>query len=310
MKTLIQAVEIWVPDADGYLLEFGGGLYDSAVEFGAISRSMCFGRGEGLPGRVWDQRQPVLLTDLQSGYFRRAAAAKRAGLGCAVALPFFFGDLLKAVVVFYCGSTQANAGAVELWHSSGDELGLLDGYFGATAEAFVSATRNTRLPRGSGLPGTAWQSGRSVFVDGLPGAQRFVRASLAGDAGLERGLAIPCPTPGATDCVLTLLSTAALPIARRLESWVPAPFGQGLQRSYGYCESAGPLPLGETITTSGSGEDSLALAFASAVPCVRPHAADEPGAIGSAAAAAGLGGLIVLPITKDGVVVEAVALYL
>jgi hypothetical protein len=26
MKTFIRVAEIWVPDADGYLLEFGGGL--------------------------------------------------------------------------------------------------------------------------------------------------------------------------------------------------------------------------------------------------------------------------------------------
>jgi len=76
MNTLIQATEIWVPDAEGSLLEFGDGLYASAVEFGAISRSMCFGRAEGLPGRVWDEARPILLTDLQGGHFRRAAAAE------------------------------------------------------------------------------------------------------------------------------------------------------------------------------------------------------------------------------------------
>ena len=83
MKTLIQAAEVWVPDADGHLLEFGSGLYGGLVEFGAISRQMCFGRGEGLPGRAWDEGRPVLLKDLQGGYFQRAAAARRAGLACA-----------------------------------------------------------------------------------------------------------------------------------------------------------------------------------------------------------------------------------
>ena len=41
MNTFIRVAEIWVPDSDGYLLEFGGGVYDNAPDFGAVSRSMC-----------------------------------------------------------------------------------------------------------------------------------------------------------------------------------------------------------------------------------------------------------------------------
>ena len=52
MKTFIRVVEVWVPDAGHSLLEFGGGLYGSAQRFGAISRSMSFGRGENLPGQA------------------------------------------------------------------------------------------------------------------------------------------------------------------------------------------------------------------------------------------------------------------
>ena len=48
---------------------------------------MCFGRAEGLPGLVWDEARPILLPDLQSGHFRRAAAARQAGLVCAAAMP-------------------------------------------------------------------------------------------------------------------------------------------------------------------------------------------------------------------------------
>ena len=50
---------------------------------------MCFGRGEGLPGRVREEGHPILLKDLQSGYFRRTVAAKQAGLTCATAIPFY-----------------------------------------------------------------------------------------------------------------------------------------------------------------------------------------------------------------------------
>jgi len=312
MKNLIQAAEIWVPDVEGQLLEFGGGLYGSAVEFGAVSRSMCFGRGEGLPGRVWDQARPILLKDLQTGHFRRAAAARKAGLTCAAAFPVYFGDVLKAVVVLFCAEAPEQTGAIELWRNDprvASDMTLVDGYYGSTGADFAAASHDTYLPRGSGLPGLAWQREASVFLDGLPGSTKFLRAEAAAAAGIERGLALPCPVPGNEHYVLTLLSSASTPIARRLESWVPAADGIPLQRAYGYCESAGALPVGAQVTTSGSGDDSIAAAFASAAPQVRARAGDEPGAVGAAAAAAGLGAMLVLPIASDGAVSEALALY-
>jgi len=312
MKTFIRVAEIWVPDSDKSLLEFGAGLYANAVEFGAASRSMCFGRGEGLPGRVWDEGHPVVLQQLQGGYFQRAAAAKAAHLACALAFPVYFDDELKAVVVFFCGGEDAQAGAIELWRNDprvSTDMTLVDGYYGATAAEFVAAARETYLPRGSGLPGLAWQREGSVFIDGLAQSTQFLRAQEAAAAGIQRGLAIPCPVPSREHYVLTFLSASATPIARRIESWVPDAGGRSLQRAYGFCEVAGSLPTGAPYTTSGSGDDTIAEAFASGVPRLRQKAGDEPGAVGESAAAAGLGGLIVLPIVSDGVVAEAVALY-
>jgi hypothetical protein len=313
MHCLLQAAEIWTPDSDATLLEFGAGWYDSAVEFGAISRAMCFGRAEGLPGRSWDEGRPVLLTDLQSGYFRRAAAARKAGLSCAVALPFHFANRLKAVVVLFFGGHQREEGAVELWHHdplAGKQMSLVDGHYGTTARALLADAREQSLARGSGLPGLAWQRGASVFVDAVAESPDFVRGAAAAQAQLRHGLALPCSSPGDERYVLALLGTAAAPIARRVECWVPSPEGATLQRAYGHCEVQGSLPVGERITTAGVGEDTIALAFASAVPQIRQRAADEPGRIGEAAAAAGLGGLLVLPVVSGGIVTEAVALYL
>ncbi len=113
--TFIKACEIWLPSADATLLEFGSGLYGDAARLSAISPTLCFGRGEGLPGQAWEDGHPVLLTTLEGSVYRRTAAAQSAGLTCALALPVFVGDSLSAVVVFYCGSAQAQAGALELW---------------------------------------------------------------------------------------------------------------------------------------------------------------------------------------------------
>ena len=312
MKTFIRVVEVWVPDSEGQLLEFGGGLYGAARDFGAVSRQMCFGRGEGLPGRVWEAGHPIILKQLQGGYFQRAAAAKAAHLACAVAFPVFFGDKLKAVVVFFCGDQAEHSGAIELWRNSPNiaaDMTLVDGYYGSTGTDFEAASRKTLVPRGRGLPGLAWQREASVFIDGLSQSSTFIRAEQAAAAEFQHGLAIPCPVYSHDHYVLAFLCASATPIARRIESWGPDTSGQSLERTYGYCETAGHLPTGAEQTTAGRGEDTIAEAFATGVPGVRQYAGDEPGAIGPSAAAAGLGGMLALPIAKGGVVVETVTLY-
>ena len=294
MNTFIRVAELWVPDADGYLLEFGGGLYGNAPDFGAISRSMCFGRGEGLPGRVWEEGAPIVLKDLQSGFFQRAAAAKAAGLTCAAAFPVFYGDVLKAVVVLFCGDIEEQSGAIEVWRNDprvSTDLKLLDGVYGSKDAAFAEVSRETYLPRGAGLPGMAWQTQTSVFMDGLSESTKFVRAGAASETSIRHGFAVLCPVPTNEIYVMTFLSAPSMPIASRIERWVPDAGGQSLKLASVFGEAVGSAPV--------DGVDPLILeSFASAVPKVR-----QKGATDSTPA------LMALPVISDGAVVEALALY-
>ena len=79
MNTFIRAAEVWLPSADRSLLEYGGGAYASVPYFGAVSRSLCFGRGEGLPGRAWEEGRPIVLQRFDGTYFLRVVAAHEAG---------------------------------------------------------------------------------------------------------------------------------------------------------------------------------------------------------------------------------------
>jgi hypothetical protein len=101
--SLIRVAEVWVPTPDLTLLELAGGLYARVPHFGAATRSLCFGRGEGLPGRAWDEGQPVLMPRLDVPWFRRAAAAAQAGLRSGAALPVFLQGRLACVAVLLCG---------------------------------------------------------------------------------------------------------------------------------------------------------------------------------------------------------------
>jgi hypothetical protein len=299
MKTFVRVAEIWVPDSDGYLLEFGGGIYGNAPEFGAASRKMCFGRGEGLPGRVWEEGKPIVLKELQGGYFQRAAAAKAARLECAVAFPVYFGDMLKAVVVLFCGEVDGQSGAIEIWRNDPrvtSDLKMIDGVYGANDSAFETASRQTFLPRGSGLPGLAWQREASVFMDGLSEQTKFARAEDVAGTSIRRGLAIPCPVPSNETFVLAFLSAPSMPIAARIESWVPGSDAQFLKRAYGFAEPDRSLPPEEFA--SNKVEQTVFETFAGGVPKV------------GASNKAGEGGkVIALPIVSDGAVVETIAMY-
>jgi hypothetical protein len=294
MTSFVRVAEIWVPDSDGYLLEFADGLYDEAPEFGTISRSMCFGRGEGLPGRVWEEGRPIILKSLQDGYFQRAAAAKKAELTCAVAFPVFFDDQLKSVVVLFCGSLDGMSGAIEVWHNDprvASDLRLVEGVYGAEDAAFEAASRDATMPRGIGLPGLAWQRERAVFMDGLSESTRFVRSADVAATGIRSGFALPCRVPSAETYVLTFLCATSRPIARCIDSWAEGAGGPALERAWSSAAGDG----------AAQPEPAVLQAFASGVARIGRGAAE---------AAPRSGPLLAVPAAIDGAIVETIALYL
>ncbi|MDD2810194.1 hypothetical protein [Rhodoferax sp.] len=241
-KTFIRAVEYWLPDATGSLLEFGGGFYGDAKRLQASSETLCFGRGEGLPGEAWESGHPVMLTNLQVSLFRRAAAALAHGLTSAVALPSFKGEQLSAVTVLFCGDDQDHAGAIELWHNDPLEnvdLTLQDGYYGTTGDTFEFLSRNTSFRAGTGLPGRTWGSQAPVFMPDLGRGSGFLRADSAVKVGINRGFAVPCSSADGANYVLAFLSALATPIARRVDVWAPDALQSHLVHSFGFSEDDG-----------------------------------------------------------------------
>lgn len=315
MKTFVRVVEVWVPSADGRLLELAGGLFDAAPAYGALSRTMCFGRGEALPGRAWDEGRPMLLPRLEGSYFRRTAAAQAAGLSCAVALPIFIGEQLTSVVVMLCGDEAAHVGAVELWHNDPrvtSDLKLAEGYFGSTAPEVEDLTRDGSLARGAGAPGIAWQRESAVFIDNVGDSHLFLRAQVAARAGILRALAIPCAAPGRETWVLSLLSSSSTPIARRFESWLvddSAASGTHLQRAFGFCEVQGRLTVDGASTHPTDALGAIGVAARSGVAQATTGAAALCAMPAGEALACGVASVLAIPVISDGAVTEVVALY-
>ena len=317
ISTFIKAAEVWVPSDDGQLLEFGTGTFGPARRFAAISKAMCFGRGEGLPGRAWEEGRPILLNNLEDPYFRRATAAQAAGLSCAVALPFFQRDKLSAVLVIFCSHANDAAAAMELWHNNvhiATDMTLVAGAYGPHESQLESISYETSLPRGAGLPGQAWRRGEVIFMDDLCAEQyHFVRAEQVAAAGLQRGLAIPMEGLHASDRhVVTFLVGPQLPLAKRIERWVPNDAKTRLNCVYAYSEQhAAPVSMDDIpLSLPLPAEGSVAVALTQGMPTINIHPAEDIGAPGVTAGLIEATALIAIPVMWDGEVVEAVVLYL
>ena len=323
-KTFIKATEFWVPSRDRSFLEYGGGLYGTATRFGALSRTLCFARGEGLPGQAWEAGHPIVLRQFVGSYFQRTTAAHAEGLTCAIAMPIFAGDFLTSVLVIFCGDNdEGQAGAIELWHNDpakSKDMTLVDGHYGNTGDAFEFISRRTSFRRGHGLPGQCWGTGMPVFLEDLGKASGFLRGDSAVKVGINRGFAVPCAAGRGGMYVLAFLSALATPIARRVEVWErqegteggagsDAPAAPQLRRVSGFCEALGSLAASTQALALEFGQGTIGQVLLTGVPGISNHADSEPVGLGAAAKEAGLKSLAAIPVIRDGRTVACVALY-
>lgn len=306
IDTFIQAAEVWVPEGDRLI--YADGDYNGLSGFEEASRQTRFVHGEGLPGKAWAEMRPVVLKAFDGSYFKRAEAAKEAGLTSAVAIPVFDEAVLKAVLVILCSDDSIRIGAIEAWTDDGSGmLHLADGYFGA-AEEFEFVSRHTHFPKGQGLPGAVWASQAPILMRDLGSGYKFIRASAAGKAGLTTGLGVPVSVPGDKPYILTLLSALGTPIAGRFEIWdarATSRVGKAVL-SDGICEREGALWRNDgdvshsdaPVATAWKG--AVGKVLGSGLPVVMRSGAGLP---------AGYTTFIGLPVYRDGEMTHIVACY-
>jgi hypothetical protein len=241
MNNFIRVAEVWVPTKDRLQLQLSDGIYGALGELRAISEQTRFGYGEGLPGRAWAARHPVVVADFRGSWL--AGASAETGLAGAVALPVFAGEYLMAVAVLVCGHSDSQVGAIELWHNDPDkshDVRLVGGYY-ENAEAFAFDARHTRFPRGYGLPGRAWKSRMPLIVKDLLNSQSFLRWEQAVQIGINRGLGIPYAHASGQTWAMSFLSARDTPMARRFEIWVPNETREALVFHSGDCDYTAEL---------------------------------------------------------------------
>ncbi len=300
-RTFIEITEVWVPE-DGRLV-LAGGNYGGRDKFEAVSGRESFAKGEGLPGKAWDEARPVVLKQFDGSYFKRTEAAKEEGLTSGVAVPVFAGDTLKAVLVVLCSDDEGRTGAIEVWQEYDGVLMLRDGYYGA-AKHFEWVSQHTHFPRGQGLPGGVWAAATPILMRDLGSGYRFIRSDSAGKAGLTTGLGVPVPVPGDEIYVLTLLSARGTPIARRFEIWDARSAKVGATHEAvlidGICLRDGPLWDEDKERRIAAWEGVVGRALGSGVPVVEG---------GKPALAAGYDSVVALPVYRGTELTHIVAWY-
>lgn len=311
MKTLIRVTEIWVPNKARTHLEFFDGLYGDLIDFKGASESMHFGFDEGLPGKAWAARRPVILHRFDNSYFLRTEAAHKAGLTAGIALPIFAGDYLQAVIVFFIGDDADNVGGIEIWSNTpadSFDMGMDDGYYG-TAESFEWTARHTKFRPGFGLPGVVWGSGMPVIMQDILSSKRSLRRDSDLKIGVSKGVGIPCSFDEQQTVVMTFLSALGTPIAHRFEIWAPQGDGKALGFVTGECDRAPEYAQSLKDAAIAPWEGAIGEAWRKGVPAVRSSLVQEAGAAAISANAAGLQSTVVLPVIQNGRFRAAVAWY-
>ena len=120
----------WVPNSDATGLDLVTGWYCGDGElkpFKAASEASHFKPGVGLPGRVWESKQPAWVEDIiNDPNFPRSAAARSAHLKTGVAIPILSRRKVIAVLEFFMRESRSqNEQLVNVIVAVAAQLGLM-----------------------------------------------------------------------------------------------------------------------------------------------------------------------------------------
>jgi len=120
----------WVPNSDATALDLVAGWYCGDGElkpFKVASEASHFKPGVGLPGRVWESKQPAWVEDVISDpNFPRSAAARSACLRTGVAIPILSRRKVIAVLEFFMRESRSqNEQLVNVIVAVAAQLGLM-----------------------------------------------------------------------------------------------------------------------------------------------------------------------------------------
>jgi hypothetical protein len=265
-RSLVQAVELWLPQ--GEVMALSAGAYRSHHELAADSARRSFHFGEGLPGGVWASRQALLWKDLK-GPFLRAELAAEAGIDGAVGFPLFDGTRVVAALTLLLTHHTEVPSCLEVWNVE-EELGVLrygSGYYAHVAE-FERFSPYIQFQRGTGLPGLTWLSGQVQVMNDVRRSSSFIRAGLAERCGLAHGVGIPIYHNRSLMQVLTLFSAEQSSLISSVELYHPQGVELGAATLFDW--SGRSASQGESVADA-PGRALAQAVLASCAPALQQH---------------------------------------
>ena len=111
--------EIWLPNPENDLLELSaiyhivaGNHQDDLEHFYNCSQDFIVSQGEGLPGRVWLEKQPEWMLDVSAeseGYFSRNQIAGVFGVKTGFAIPVVVEEKVVMIMAFFTCELRPDA---------------------------------------------------------------------------------------------------------------------------------------------------------------------------------------------------------
>jgi PAS domain S-box-containing protein len=124
--------EVWIPNSDGSRIEcspVGYNRLEKLEPFRQISEGLIFSPGVGIPGRVWETKQPEWNQDISIqplDWILRAKAAKKCGIKAGFGVPILANNKVLAVLIFFTVERRAQQqNLVDLICTIAKQLGSL-----------------------------------------------------------------------------------------------------------------------------------------------------------------------------------------
>lgn len=269
-RQCVKAIEVWVPDEEQATLVLAQSCYRDAFAFRDASQNMRFARGEGLPGRVWQEKAPAFLKDLITTEFVRADIAGVDGVTTAVGLPVFESGEVVAVVLLLLDTRQQTNAAFERWRFEPNHGGLR-----LSAGTYINCERLRRiseflvLPPGEGMPGLCADQSRSVLISQLNEDGNVVRGLALAAEGMVSGLALPLTDSGLeVPDVFLLFNARSMPVFSLMQHWKPGVNGDDITLTAEHIGGVATLSSQLSGLSDPDGTGLAATAFRTARPAV------------------------------------------
>ena len=213
IKTLINYVEFWKPVNESLVLETSV-ILDSDQARSLPATNQTIAKGQGIAGSAWQQEDVVIMQG-SSAILEELNTKTGVAVKALIAIPVYCEFTLLNVVVL--GISEGNAG-LEIWkRDDRDELSVSGSYYdGLSCFEFIS--RYVRFPKGAGLPGSCWKTGRPRIIDAPSQDPDFIRSFDRDPADPQQCIGLPLSREyGYPASILLLLSDLGKPLAKHID---------------------------------------------------------------------------------------------